>query len=208
MTVIVYLHGFSSGAASAKAGFLRAALVPLPVVVPDYPAHRPHAAVRTISRCLQMTREQYGARRLTLVGSSLGGYYAQYLGAHLDQVERAVLINPALQPQRTLAAFVGRNSNMVTGEAFEFSQRDFEALADYELAPHLEPAPTLVLLDAGDELIDYRFAAERYSARGRVVVYPGGSHAFEHLQPAVREIRAFVKKEGGEGGAKCQGSSD
>jgi len=203
MAVIVYLHGFSSGAASAKAEFFRTALAPLPLVAPDYPSQRPHAAVQSIRDCIDAAMRQHGARRLTLMGSSLGGYYAQYLGAHLAEVERVVLINPALQPQHTLARFIGRNTNMVTGEVFEFSRRDFETLADYDLAPAASPAPTLVLLDAGDEVIDYRFAAERYSRSGRVVVYPGGSHRFEHLQPAVSEIRAFLKKRRkGDGGIK------
>ena len=192
MALIVYLHGFSSGAGSAKADFFRTALAPVPVEVPDYPSHRPHAAVRAIGCGLDTARRRHGAQRLTLIGSSLGGYYAQYLGAHLEVVERVVLINPALQPQQTLAPFVGRNTNMVSGAAFQFSHSDFEALADYELAPERNPAPTLVLLDAGDEVIDYRFAAERYSPCGHVTVYPGGSHRFEHLQQAAAEISKFL----------------
>lgn len=192
MPVIVYLHGFSSGAASAKARFFQTALAPVPVVVPDYASHRPRAAVDTIKRCIDTTLQQHREQRLVLMGSSLGGYYAQYFGAHLEAVGRVVLINPALQPQQTLAPYIGRNTNMVTAEVFEFSQRDFDALADYDLAAGLGPAPTLVLLDEGDEVIDYRIAAERYRDAGRVVVYPGGSHGFEHLQQGAAEVRAFL----------------
>ena len=85
---LVYLHGFSSGAASAKARFFRTALSPVRVAVPDYPAHRPQAAVDAVMRCIDTALQQQGERRLTLMGSSLGGYYAQYLGAHLDAVDR------------------------------------------------------------------------------------------------------------------------
>lgn len=127
-----------------------------------------------------------------LVGSSLGGYYAQYLGVHLETVDRVVLINPALQPQKTLAPYIGRNTNLVTGEVFELSRPDFEALADYELAPEATPAPTLVLLDQGDDVIDHRIAAERYRYAGRVIVYPDGSHRFEHLHEAAAQIKAFA----------------
>jgi predicted esterase YcpF (UPF0227 family) len=192
MPLIVYLHGFSSAAASAKARFFRSALAPVPVAVPDYPSHRPHAALTAIRSCIDATLQQHGQQRLLLMGSSLGGYYAQYIGAHLEAVDRVVLINPALQPQHTLAPYIGCNTNMVTGEAFEFGERDFEALAEYDLASEMNPAPTLVLLDTGDEVIDYRVAAERYRQAGRVIVYPGGSHRFEHLQQGAAAVRAFL----------------
>ncbi|MGD8615654.1 MAG: YqiA/YcfP family alpha/beta fold hydrolase [Gammaproteobacteria bacterium] len=195
--MIVYLHGFSSGAASTKARFFQTALAPGPVVVPEYPTHRPHAAVAAVMSCIDTTLRQHGGQRLMLIGSSLGGYYAQYLGAHLDAVDRVVLINPALQPQQTLAPYIGRNINMVTGQAFDFSRRDFEALAGYDLAPQVTPAPTLVLLDEGDEIIDYRFATERYRDAGRVIVYPGGSHRFEHLGEGAAQIKAFAGESSG-----------
>ena len=38
-------------------------------------------------------------------------------------------------------------------------------------------------------MIDHRVAAQAYAAAGRVHVYPGGSHRFEHIEEAVAEIR-------------------
>ncbi|MCB1829241.1 MAG: esterase, partial [Gammaproteobacteria bacterium] len=48
---------------------------------------------------------EYPGEELTLMGSSLGGFYAQFLAAALDAVDRVVMINPALQPQLTLKPF-------------------------------------------------------------------------------------------------------
>lgn len=126
-----------------------------------------------------------------LIGSSLGGYYAQYLGVHLDAVNKVVLINPALQPRKTLKPYIGQQTNIVTGKSFIFTQQNFDELAQYKVSTKDVVAPTLVLLDEGDEVIEYRFAEAQYKDIGRVLIYPDGSHRFDHLEEAVPEIEAF-----------------
>ena len=185
--MIIYLHGFSSSAASQKSAFLQHALHPLLVRVPDYPCHQPGAAIALLSAYIQ----QQDARAIMLIGSSLGGYYAQYLAARSQYVSRAVLINPALQPQVTLKPHLGFNRNMQSGDTFEFQQRDFDQLALFDVPRVQECAPSLVLLDQGDEVIDYRVAQNKYSAHGQVLVYSGGSHRFEHLAQSIESILNF-----------------
>jgi len=125
------------------------------------------------------------------MGSSLGGYYAQYLATRLEQVSGVILINPALQPQHTLKPYIGQLSNQVTGESFEFRESDFLELEEFDIPAEDIRVPTLVLLDKGDDVIDYQFAAHRYQDVGRVIVYPGGSHWFDHLEEAIPEILKF-----------------
>jgi len=48
-----------------------------------------------------------------------------------------------------------------------------------------------VLLDANDEVLDYRLAETAFRGCGRTIVYPGGSHRFDHLAEALPEIRAL-----------------
>ena len=191
--MIVYLHGFSSGAASQKATALQKALAPTLMIVPEYPSHRPHDSIAVLTECLRQQSTQRERQKILLVGSSLGGYYAQYLATRLDYISGVVLINPALQPQVTLEPYIGQQTNQVTGELFEFSQKDFLELAELEVLVNKISTPTLVLLDEGDELIDYQYAARRYSGIGRVIVYPGGSHRFDHLPDAIPEIQAFYE---------------
>ena len=45
-----------------------------------------------------------------------------------------------------------------------------------------------MLLDEGDELLDYREAEAFYRGCGKILVYPGGNHRFEHLPQAGDEI--------------------
>ncbi|MCB1762317.1 MAG: alpha/beta fold hydrolase [Gammaproteobacteria bacterium] len=190
--MVIYLHGFSSGAASNKAATFRQALPEIPFLILDYPAHQPHAAVTFITHQITQAKSSYPDQALVLMGSSMGGFYARFLAAALDVVDRVVLINPALEPEKTLKSYIGLNRNMVTGEPFEFSQQDFDDMADYLIGPSSPTRPTLVLLDEGDEVIDYRVAAGIYEREGKVVCYPGGSHRFEHIEAALLEIRHFL----------------
>ena len=139
------------------------------------------------------SREEINPQKLVLMGSSLGAYYAQYLANQLTFVSGVVLINPALQPQLTLHPYIGRQVNQVTGQPFEFSQQHFEELRLFDVQVNAIRCPTLVLVDEDDELIDYQDALNRYGSHGRVIVYPGGSHRFDHLPDAIPEIREFCE---------------
>lgn len=106
------------------------------------------------------------------IGSSLGGFWAQYLapefGAHL------VLINPSLRPDETLARHVGRFQNIATGAETVLTLDDVRALRAYRVEPCNPRVPTLTLLDAQDEVLDYRIAAAAMRGCGKTIVYPGG----------------------------------
>lgn len=195
--MIIYLHGFSSSAASNKAAVFKQALATIPFHVLDYPAHQPHAAVASITRAITGALAATPEEPVILMGSSMGGFYAQFLAAALDVVDGVIMINPALQPQLTLKPYIGTNINMVTGEPFELSRQDFDDLAEYDLGPVPAVKPVLVLLDEGDEVIDYRVAAEFYRNRAEVLIYPGGSHRFEHIEQAIEEIEKFLELQNG-----------
>src|SRR5262249_25126768 len=91
--MLIYLHGFNSSPQSTKARQLQVRLRAMGRVA-DYrcPAlpDRPAQAIALLER--EMT--QAPAASITLVGSSLGGYYATWL-AETHGV-RAVLVNPAV----------------------------------------------------------------------------------------------------------------
>lgn len=125
-----------------------------------------------------------------LVGSSLGGYYAQYL-AHRFKL-KTVLINPALLPLSTLHDYLGENTNFYTGETYTLTQIHLDALLALDIPnPCVEPAPTLVLLDKGDEVLDYRIAATRYQSCAEVIIYDDGDHQFQHMVESLPRIQAF-----------------
>ena len=188
--MIIYLHGFNSGGRSQKAVWLREHLAPTPVFAPDYPAHRATEALRVLRKFIRrLRRENPNSRQLLLIGSSLGGFWAQYLAWEFDA--RLVLINPSLRPDQTLAHRIGFFRNEATGAETVLTSDDVHTLKKYRVEPCNRRVPTLTLLDKKDEVLDYRVAATVLTGCGRTIVYPGGSHRFDHLAEALPEILAL-----------------
>jgi uncharacterized protein len=188
--MIVYLHGFNSGGRSQKAAWLRAQLAPAPVFAPDYPAHRAGEALRVLRKFIRrLRRENPQNRKLMLIGSSLGGFWAQWLAPEFGA--SLVLINPSLHPDETLARHTGRYRNEAAGGETVLTAEDVRALKAHRVEPCDPKVPTLVLLDAQDEVLDYRIAETALRGCGTTIVYPGGSHRFDHLAEALPGIRAL-----------------
>lgn len=186
--MMVYLHGFNSGGTSAKATWLRQHLPDITVLSPTYPAHLADAAPQFLREYFARVRREHAKdKRLLLVGSSMGGFWARFLAPELRA--GMVLINPAMHPETDLMNVVGLNRNEATGEEFVLTEEQVRALGRYQVPMCDAKVPTLVLLDEADELLDYREAQAFYRDCGQVIVYPGGSHRFEHLAEALPEIR-------------------
>lgn len=188
--MILYLHGLNSSGLSKKAARLREALAPIEVLSPSYPAHRPQAAADRLSGWLRTLRCERGPSEPRLwVGSSMGGFYGRYL-ARSFPVGHLVLINPALRPWEVLAPYRGERMVTASGEAYRVDDALIEGTRPFGVAMEDEASPTTSLfLDEGDELIDWRIAANIYRERGRLLRFPGGGHTFTHLDEVIPLIR-------------------
>jgi hypothetical protein len=127
--------------------------------------------------------------RTTFIGSSLGGYYATHLAERYDA--RAVLINPAIRPYDDLKAYRGVQVNMYSGESFEVGDAHLDELAQLKVARITRPVRYLLLVEAGDEVLDYREALAFYGgawqyARG------GGDHAYQDFIAQIPAILRFA----------------
>jgi predicted esterase YcpF (UPF0227 family) len=122
-----------------------------------------------------------------LVGSSLGGFYATHLGEK-DGL-RAVLLNPAVRPGRDLESYLGIQRNLYTGEEYELTREHVETWRRLDVAT-VHPERYLLIVETGDEVLDYREAVAKY-AGARQVIVQGGDHALksfpEHL-PLILEF--------------------
>lgn len=170
---LLYLHGFTSGPASHKAQALRARMAGRGLggafVCPQLPPS-PAAAIALAEGILAAS-----AAPVALVGSSLGGYYATCLAERHGL--RAALVNPAVVARLQLADYVGPHRNLYTGEEFDFTPRHIDELAALEVPRLSHPENFWVLLETGDETLDYRQAVAKY-AGARQTVLPGGDHSF------------------------------
>ncbi|MEW5887742.1 MAG: YqiA/YcfP family alpha/beta fold hydrolase [Pseudomonadota bacterium] len=190
--MILYLHGFRSSHASVKARQLHAHMQALGLGhlfrCPQLPPS-PRAAVALAEESIVASRTP-----VTVVGSSLGGYYATWLAeAH---GLKAVLVNPAVVAHLSLRDYVGPTTNLYTGESFEFKPDYIDELRALEVPRLSVPENFFLLVETGDELLDYRQAVAKY-AGARQVVIEGGDHSFRHWGEYLDAILAFAGLEGG-----------
>jgi predicted esterase YcpF (UPF0227 family) len=185
---VIYLHGFNSSPDSHKARLFAAYCHDQgvhDVLVPAL-SHDPARALRTLEDCIGGD----GASVALLVGSSLGGYYATYLAERHGL--KAALINPAVAPCDYLPrAIVGRHRNQYTHEEYEFTLQHVEFLRTLNTREIRDPARYLLLVQTGDETLDYRLAVRLY-AGSRQIVQEGGSHSFENFAAVLPLILQFA----------------
>lgn len=192
---LIYLHGLNSSGRSQKASALREGLAPIPVLAPSYPAHRPDSAIDQLGR---LFAELAGGPDPLVVGSSMGGFYGQHLARRFP-VAHLFLINPALTPWVLLARYQGSSMTTADGEPYTLTRDRIDATRRYGIANPCDGVPTTVLVDQGDQVIDYRIAAGLYRPCGRVLTFAGGDHAVAHLDAAVAEIRSRLLRLAGDG---------
>ena len=180
---IVYLHGFCSSPSSTKARLLAAALDSRGLGDRLFCPALSHVPAEAMAQAEAIIAAQRG-RPLTLVGSSLGGYYASWLAEKHDL--RAVLINPAVVAPVSLDTLVGTQTNLHTGESFEFTAEHIAQLRNLE-APRITPERYLLLVETGDEVLDYRQAVARY-AGCRQIVLDGGDHSFTRFPDLLPQL--------------------
>jgi predicted esterase YcpF (UPF0227 family) len=185
--MIVYLHGFRSSPASEKARCLAERVAARGLIDQLWCEQLP-VGPRQAIECIEAALAQ-SPTVPTLVGSSLGGYYATYLAEKHNL--RAVLINPAVVAHLSLAEYVGPQTNLYTGETFDFTREHITELSQLEVPKLAKPERFWLLVESGDELLDYRQAVRRY-AGARQTIIEGGDHSFQHFPHLVDAIIDFA----------------
>jgi predicted esterase YcpF (UPF0227 family) len=183
--MIVYLHGFNSSPQSHKSQLLGrylaehglASQYACPMLPP-----RASAAVAEVEKLL-------GKSPPCFVGSSLGGFYATYLAEKHDA--KAVLINPAIDPHVGLRAYLGPQKNLHTGEPYELTEAHLEEWQRL-FVPRITPSRYWLMVETGDEVLDYRKAVERYRG-ARQLVIQGGDHSLQSFPQHMQAIVQFAR---------------
>ena len=186
ITHLLYLHGFRSSPQSFKARWMadwvarhRPDLVWACPQLPPSPA----AALADI-RALAAGWPVAG---MGVIGSSLGGFYATIVAETLGC--RAVLVNPAVDPARDLAAHIGRQTMYhAAGESFDFRPEYVDELrAMTPLVPLARPRDILAIVAKGDEVLDWREMTARY-AQGPLKLIAGSDHGLADFEAHVPDL--------------------
>jgi predicted esterase YcpF (UPF0227 family) len=188
LKTLIYLHGFISSPASRKAlllgDYIRGQAPALKYVVPAL-HHRPAQAVSQVQwHCLGRNPAD-----LTLVGSSLGGFYATVVAEKVGC--RAAVINPAVHPQHLFARHIGPQENLYTKERFEVTAEHVAELAALDPPAITRPGRYWLLAETGDEVLDYREAVSYYDGAFHSIV-EGGDHTLQSFPEFVPDLVAWA----------------
>ncbi len=184
--MLIYIHGFNSSAQSGKAREMAAWMARRGLgeafACPDLP-HRPARAIALLEGLIARS-----AGPAKLVGSSLGGFYATWLAEKHDL--KAVLVNPCVGCHAKLAGYLNQpQKNWHTGEEYLFSAAHLAELQPLAVAPARRDNYFL-LVETGDEVLDYREAVDFYAGT-RQVVLEGGDHGFTRFAEYLPSILEF-----------------
>jgi len=183
---ILYIHGLNSSPASTKASQLTAAMTARGLQAQlRVPAlhHHPRQAIAQLEALIA----ELG--RPTLVGSSLGGYYATHLAERHGL--KALLINPAVRPHQLFDGYLGTQTNLYSNETWELTADHVAALAELDVEPPTDPCRYQVWLQTGDETLDYR-RAQAYYRHCALRIEAGGDHGFQGFAERLPRLFAFA----------------
>jgi uncharacterized protein len=185
--VILYLHGFRSSPQSFKARVMRARLAELGRLdewqCPVLPVSPAEAIALAESVAAKADDDD-----VTLIGSSLGGYYATWLAEKHGW--RAVLLNPAVVPQRDLSHYLGEQPLWHGGGSIVVEPRHLDELRALAVDTVTRPERYYLIAATGDEVLDYRTMLEHYS-NVRTTLIQGGDHAISDFPKYLDAVLAF-----------------
>lgn len=192
---IIYIHGFLSSSNAQKAQILRRELKgykDIDFQSVDYPDDLEYS-VDSLCKIIENDLEK--GIRPVLIGSSLGGFLSIILSVRYDL--KIALINPCLYPSTWIKkmGYIGKSlTNFDTGESFVVRP---EAVAyveelEKELVDYRKDK-TMVLLQTGDEVLDYRYALEFFKDIP-VDVENGGSHRYDNFESKIGRILKFFEE--------------
>ena len=185
--MILYLHGFRSSPQSMKARVISERMAALglsdQLVCPQLPASPKLAMELALSLI-----EGVPAEQLSIVGSSLGGYYATWLAERVGC--RAVLLNPAIVPLQDLDKHVGVTTQFHSDEPFEFKREYIDELRALAVDPITRPERYFLIAATGDEVLDYRDMVKHY-AGARQHVIDGSDHGISEFPDYLDAVLAF-----------------
>jgi uncharacterized protein len=204
--VILYLHGFRSSPQSFKARLLAERLAALgrgdewccpqlpvsPLETIELAESLVHARIvaRVGSRAASSAAADNAghAERVVLIGSSLGGFFATHLAEKHGWP--AVLLNPAVVPQRDLSAYLGEQPRVHGGGSIVVQTHHLDEMRALAVTSVTRPERYYLFAATGDEVLDYREMLAHYPA-ARTKLIEGSDHSISEFADYIDDVLAF-----------------
>jgi predicted esterase YcpF (UPF0227 family) len=185
--MILYLHGFRSSPRSTKARQLATRLAARGI--PGYRCPQLPVSPRAAAELIDGLAHDRDAAPLTLIGSSLGGYYATWVAERVDC--RVVLLNPATHPDRDLVRHLGVQTVYHSDEKVEIRPEYLDELKALRTGQVTRPDRYLLVAATGDELLDWREMVARYPDVHRRVI-DGSDHGLSDFENYIDDVIDFA----------------
>ena len=189
MPTLVYVHGFLSSPGSDKA---QATACWVREHASDIQFKCPKLSPYPLETQEQLADLMAGIddAEIGLIGSSLGGFWSIWLAEHFAC--RAVLINPSVRPDRLVERVQGvPQHNFHTAEVYNMTEAHAEQFRQAYQSRLTHPDRYWLLVQTGDETLDYREAVQRF-AGCRQTVEEGGDHGFRDYESRIPAITDFL----------------
>lgn len=189
-STLIYLHGFNSTPHSKKAQQLKCFLEKSDhdclYLIPHL-SFSPHQVDLSVSAIIE---RQLTLGPVSLLGSSLGGYYAMHFAEKYGL--HAALINPAVKPYVLLDDFLGENVNFYSGERYTLTKAHMNELLALEVCQLSHPERFFLLVQTEDQTLNFREALEKLP-ESISWVEEGGSHEFDGFEKVIPDILSFLQ---------------
>lgn len=188
-THLLYLHGFRSSPQSIKARTMAQHIATHHPQVHWWCPQLPPSPREALRQVMQGIRG-WPRESMAVIGSSLGGFYATYVAEQVGC--KAALLNPAVNPARDLAKYIGEQSSWHAPEERFFFQPAFvQELRDLVCGDLARPEHYLAVIAKGDEVLDWREMQARY-AGAHIHLLEGGDHALSDFAVHLPTVLAFL----------------
>lgn len=189
MPTIIYLHGFGSTGVSPKSQALKDAFPNADVIAPTLPV-TPSLIIQTVSELVRKAT----AYPIIFVGTSLGGFWANYFAQHFDAL--AVIVNPSTQPAKSLAEKVNKELfNYQTGEPIVVTADDvFQYIeCQKEIAIRYNGALVHAFFASDDDVVDYTTSVSDLKFFKSCTITPTGGHRYdENWGQVIERVKTLV----------------
>jgi len=192
-TLLVYLHGFRSSPNSSKAVMTREAVRALSTSENTYEWYCPQllASPKESMDMVIKHIDQSSSDRIVIIGSSLGGFYTNYLAEKYQC--KGVALNPAVYAARELAPHVGMMTAYDSDEPFDFKAEYIDQLLALQVETISDPQRYFLIAAKGDELLDWKEMVAFYTGAKQLVL-EGSDHGIADYANHLPLVIDFIEQ--------------
>jgi hypothetical protein len=191
-TLLVYLHGFRSSPNSTKAVMTGEAVKALSTSEHSYEWYCPQLQAspgQSMDMVVQHI-DQSKADRIVIIGSSLGGFYTNYLAEKYQC--KGIVLNPAVYAARELEPHVGMMTAYDSEEPFDFKAEYIDELRALQVERITDPKRYFLIAAKGDELLDWKEMVAFYPGSKQLIL-EGSDHGIADYATHLPAVIDFIE---------------